>query len=148
MNEQRKMNYSFLYYQRNEDKLKYLFLNYRRNEDEAKYLFVNYQRNEGEAKYLILKYRRNEDEAKYLFLNYWRNEDEDEAKYSSLNYRWFNINSIVFYSSAKFAPQRRCRAQCPSWIVKLKMPPFLFRLAPTSHKLTHYALFFSGALRK
>jgi hypothetical protein len=38
------MNYSFLYYQRNEDKPKYLFLNYQRNEDEAKYLFLNYQR--------------------------------------------------------------------------------------------------------
>jgi hypothetical protein len=57
MKEQRKTNYLFLYYQRNEDKPKYLFR-------EAKYLFLNYPRNEDEVKYLLLNYRRNEDEAK------------------------------------------------------------------------------------
>jgi hypothetical protein len=94
MKEQRKTNYSLLYYQRNEDKPKYLFLNYRRNEDEAKYLFLNYRRNEDKPKYLFFNYRRNEDEAKYLSLNYRRN--EDEAKYSFLNYRWFDIASPNF----------------------------------------------------
>ncbi len=35
MKEKRKTNYSFIYYQRNEDKPKYLFLNYERNEDNS-----------------------------------------------------------------------------------------------------------------
>ncbi len=60
MKEQRKTNYSSLYYQRNEDKPKYLFLNHRRNEGKAKYLFLNYRRNEDKPKYLFLNYRRNE----------------------------------------------------------------------------------------
>ncbi len=60
MKEQRKTNYSYLYYQRNKDKPKYLFLNYRRNKDKAKCLFLIYRRNEDKPKYLFLNYRRNE----------------------------------------------------------------------------------------
>jgi hypothetical protein len=40
------VNYSFLYYQRNEDKPKYLFLNHRRNEGKLMPSSLIYQRDE------------------------------------------------------------------------------------------------------
>ncbi len=100
MKEHRKMNCSFLYYQRNKDKPKYLFLNYRRNEDEAKYLFLNYG--------------RNKDEAKYSFLNYWRN--EDEAKNLFLNYRWFDIATCLYFRPCfvKYCPSNILSGSSPS----------------------------------
>ncbi len=55
MKEQRKMNYSFIKYQRNEDK-KSICSNHRRNEEKLMPLSLNYQRDEQKQIYLFLNY--------------------------------------------------------------------------------------------